>query len=61
MLLPGELRWQELSNIANGAPPFVIAKGPAVQFVGGAVLSFWAEDVPGYTTLHGRGLFTHGR
>lgn len=58
----GELRWQPLSAPAIGWPLALLAKGPAAgNFSAGSPLGVWAGQLPGFTRLLGRGLFTHGR
>ncbi|KAL4434077.1 hypothetical protein ABPG75_000518 [Micractinium tetrahymenae] len=56
-----ELRYQELASASTGWPPFLLGKGPGVQFSCGAPLQVWGPELPGFARLLGRGLFTHGR
>ena len=57
----GELRWQQTADLTIGFPPLIIAKGPNVTFTAGSPLAFWPADMPGFTTVRGRGLLGYGR
>jgi hypothetical protein len=59
--IAGQLRHQELSAPQNGWPLSVLAKGPDVAFTAGSPIVAWGPEIPGFTRLIGRGLFTHGR
>ncbi|EFN56522.1 hypothetical protein CHLNCDRAFT_144136 [Chlorella variabilis] len=56
-----ELRFQELVQPMLGFPAALIAKGPNVPFSAGGPIVTSAPQVPGYTLLPGRGLFSFGR
>lgn len=44
-----------------GSPPVLLAKGPQVPFSGGAPMSVWAAEQPGFQRHVGRSTFASGR
>ena len=57
----GQLRHQELAVPEIGSPPVLLAKGPQVPFSGGAPMSVWAAEQPGFQRHVGRSTFASGR
>lgn len=55
--LAGELLYSETVGPPLWFPPAVIAKGPAVPFIGGAPLVLSAPPLPGYSELPGTNQF----
>lgn len=51
------LQFQQLVQPQLGWPPAVVAKGPGVQYMGGAPLVVTGPDLPGYTRRMGNGLW----
>ena len=56
----GELRFQPLSDVADGLPSALLASGPGVPFTAGAPITSWAPEVPGYHRALGEALVVNG-
>lgn len=56
-----QLRFQTLIQPTLAYPAALIAKGPAVPFSAGGPIVTSGPQLPGYTLLPGKGLFSFGR